>query len=88
MALCLRVTFILQKKQESNHHVSTTKSGIILALDKENGQKLWEYNINAEIGQVGPSIGNGMLFVPTDKIQIQSKNNSRQEGSILAFGLP
>jgi alcohol dehydrogenase (cytochrome c) len=76
------------EKTRSNHHVSTTKSGIILALGKENGQKLWQYNINAEIGQVGPSIGNGMLFVPTDKIQIQSKNSSRQGGSILAFGLP
>jgi alcohol dehydrogenase (cytochrome c) len=38
---------------------------VILALDKETGQKLWEYNVNAAIAQVGPSIGNGMLFVPS-----------------------
>ena len=53
---------------------------MILALDKETGEKLWEYNVNAPIAQVGPSIGNGMLFVPTDKIQGQSKDTSRGEG--------
>jgi alcohol dehydrogenase (cytochrome c) len=64
------------------------RSGVILALDKETGEKLWEFNVNAEIPQGGPSIGNGMLFVPTDKIQGQSKDTSRGGGSIVAFGLP
>jgi alcohol dehydrogenase (cytochrome c) len=61
---------------------------MILALDKETGQKLWEYNVNAQIGEVGPSIGNGLLFVPTDKIQEQLKNTPRGGGSIVAFGIP
>jgi outer membrane protein assembly factor BamB len=61
---------------------------VILALDKETGKKIWEYNVNAQIGQVGPSIGNGLLFVPTGKIQMQSKNMPRVGGSIVAFGIP
>jgi alcohol dehydrogenase (cytochrome c) len=76
------------EKTKGSHHTSTTRSGLILALDKETGQKLWEYNVNAQIGQVGPSIGNGLLFVPTDKIQVQSKNMPRGGGSIVAFGIP
>ena len=75
------------EKTRANGHVSTTKSGVILALNKENGQKIWEYNINAEIGQVGPSIANGLLFVPTEKIRVDSKDSSRHGGSIVAFGL-
>jgi alcohol dehydrogenase (cytochrome c) len=62
--------------------------GVILALDKETGEKLWEFNVNAAIPQGGQSIGNGMLFVPTDKIQVQSKDIPRGGGSIVAFGLP
>ena len=41
----------------------------MLALNKDTGAKLWEANVNAPIGQVGPSIGDGMLFIPTGKIQ-------------------
>jgi outer membrane protein assembly factor BamB len=67
-------------------HTINTKSGVILALNKETGEKLWEYNLNAPIGQVGPSIGDGMLFVPTGKIQGQPKGGG--QGSIVAFGLP
>jgi alcohol dehydrogenase (cytochrome c) len=67
----------------------TIKSGVILALDKQTGKKLWEYNVNAPISIVGPSIGNGMLFVPTGKIQgQQAKGMPKGEGSIVAFGLP
>ena len=67
----------------------TIKSGVILALDKQTGKKLWEYNINAPISEVGPSIGNGMLFVPTGKIQgQQAKSLPKAGGSIVAFGLP
>jgi alcohol dehydrogenase (cytochrome c) len=81
------IPFTESAKTKTNH-TKTTSSGVILALDKETGQKLWEYNVNAAIAQVGPSIGNGMLFVPTDKIQVQSKDTPRGEGSIVAFGLP
>jgi outer membrane protein assembly factor BamB len=41
----------------------------VLALNKDTGEKLWEANVNAPIGQVGPSIGDGKLFIPTGKIQ-------------------
>ena len=73
----------------STNPVRTIKSGVILALDKQTGRKLWEYNVSAPIGIVGPSIGNGMLFVPTGKIQAQqAKGMPKGEGSIIAFGLP
>ena len=73
----------------STNSARTIKSGVILALDKQTGRKLWEYNVSAPIGIVGPSIGNGMLFVPTGKIQAQqAKGMPKGEGSIVAFGLP
>jgi alcohol dehydrogenase (cytochrome c) len=56
-------------------------------LDKETGTKLWEFDVNAEIAPVGPSIGDGMLFIPTGKIQGLPKKEAIQ-GSIVAFGLP
>ena len=65
------------------------KSGVILALDKQTGKRLWEYNVNAPISLVGPSIGDGMLFVPTGRIQgQQAKDMPKGGGSIVAFGLP
>jgi alcohol dehydrogenase (cytochrome c) len=63
------------------------KTGVILALDKETGDQLWELNVNAPIAPVGPSIGDGMLFVPTGRIQGLAKEGSVQ-GSVVAFGLP
>jgi alcohol dehydrogenase (cytochrome c) len=63
------------------------KTGVILALDKETGDILWESNVNAPIAPVGPSVGNGMLFVPTGRIQDLPKEGPIQ-GSIVAFGLP
>jgi alcohol dehydrogenase (cytochrome c) len=63
------------------------KAGVILALDKETGDILWESNINASIAPVGPSIGDGMLFVPTGRMQDLPKEGPIQ-GSIVAFGLP
>ncbi|MDQ4073858.1 MAG: PQQ-binding-like beta-propeller repeat protein [Thermoproteota archaeon] len=60
------------------------KSGIIMALDKKTGEKIWEYNINAAIAPVGPSVGSGMLFVPTDKINDLPKKD-KVGGSIFAF---
>jgi alcohol dehydrogenase (cytochrome c) len=63
------------------------KSGVIMALDKETGQKQWEFDLNAPIGPVGPSLGNGMLFVPTGKLAKASASGVAM-GSIAAFGLP
>lgn len=60
-------------------------SGIIMALDKSTGKKLWEFNVGAPIGIGGPSVGHGMLFVttaPPAEIKVQNS------GSIVAFGLP
>jgi len=61
-------------------------SGIIFALDKDTGKKLWEFNIGSPIGIGGPSIGNGMLFVTTGQRVTIGANSGG--GSIIAFGLP
>ena len=43
--------------------------------------------MDAPIAPVGPSIGDGMLFVPTGKAQGSSKENKEEAmGSIVAFG--
>jgi alcohol dehydrogenase (cytochrome c) len=70
-----------------SNHIKTTKSGIILALDKNNGKKLWEFNIQAPVSPVGLSIGQGMLFVPTGKIQNSTKDKDDFGGSIIALGI-
>lgn len=63
-----------------------SKSGIILALDKQTGSKLWEFNVNAPIAPVGPSIANGILFVPTGKlVSNPTLSSTRGEGSLIAF---
>jgi alcohol dehydrogenase (cytochrome c) len=56
-------------------------------LDKQTGEKLWEFNVNAPIGPVGPSIGDGLLYVPTGKVQGLT-TQGQIGGSIVAFGLP
>ncbi len=50
-------------------------SDVIMALNKSSGHLLWQFNVGATIGQGGPSIGQGMLLVPT------------QAGYIVAFEL-
>jgi alcohol dehydrogenase (cytochrome c) len=60
-------------------------SGIIMALDKETGDKLWEFNVGAPVGTGGPSIGHGMLFVTTGA---PSEIAANLGGYIVAFGLP
>jgi plastocyanin/outer membrane protein assembly factor BamB len=60
-------------------------SGIILALDKDTGKQLWEFNVGAPIGIGGPSIGHGMLLVPTGS---PAEVGSNKGGYIVAFGLP
>jgi outer membrane protein assembly factor BamB len=63
-----------------------TKSGMILALDKLNGSKLWEFNVNAPIAPVGPSVANGLLFVPTGRlVSNPAQSSTSGEGSLIAF---
>lgn len=59
-------------------------SGIIIALDKDTGDKLWEYNVGAPIGIGGPSIGHGTLLVTTGS---PAEVGSNKGGYIVAFGL-
>ncbi len=63
------------------------RTGIILALDDNTGGKLWEYDVRGSISPVGASIGNGMLFVPTDKVNLYPNEDDDDEvgGSIVAF---
>ncbi|VVB72791.1 Outer membrane protein assembly factor BamB [uncultured archaeon] len=58
-------------------------SGILIALDADTGKLLWEFNVGAPVGIGGPSIGDGMLLVPTGSGQTQNEG-----GYIVAFGLP
>lgn len=60
-------------------------SGIIMALDKDSGETLWEFNVGAPIGIGGPSIGHGLLLVPTGSPLEMPVNKG---GYIVAFGLP
>jgi alcohol dehydrogenase (cytochrome c) len=59
-------------------------SGIVMALDANTGKKLWEFNVGAPIGTGGPSVGHGMLFVPTGNPALTPNKG----GDIIAFGLP
>jgi len=58
-------------------------SGILMALDAGTGKTLWEFNLGAPVGIGGPSIGSGLLLVPTGHIQTPNAG-----GYIVAFGLP
>jgi glucose dehydrogenase len=58
-----------------------SQSGIIMALDKDTGKVLWQFNVGSIAGIGGPSIGNGMLFVTTGV-------SGGPIGSVVAFGLP
>lgn len=64
---------------------SKTNQTIIFALDKDTGQKLWEFNIGTPVEIGGPSVGNGMLFVTTGQAITVGANTG---GAIVAFGLP
>ena len=48
-------------------------SGILLALDTDTGKTLWEFNMGAPVGIGGPSIGNGLLLVPTATARLKIK---------------
>jgi outer membrane protein assembly factor BamB len=56
-----------------------------MALDKETGDKLWEFNVGAPVGTGGPSIGHGMLLVTTGA---PAEIPANLGGYIIAFGLP
>jgi alcohol dehydrogenase (cytochrome c) len=58
-------------------------SGILLALEANTGKTLWAFNLGAPCGVGGPSIGNGMLLVPTGIGQVPNEG-----GYLIAFGLP
>jgi len=60
-------------------------SGIIMALDADSGKELWEFNVGAPVGIGGPSIGDGMLLVPTGS---PAEIGANPGGYIVAFGLP
>jgi alcohol dehydrogenase (cytochrome c) len=60
-------------------------SGVIFALNKDTGQKLWEFNVGAPIGIGGPSIGNGTLLVTTGS---PAEIGSNKGGYVVAFSLP
>lgn len=64
----------------STHQIRT---GYVLALDTRSGQLVWKSTVPGPIGVGGPSIGDGMFFVPTGKIQ----SSKGVGGSIVAFGL-
>lgn len=57
---------------------------MVLALDNDTGKKMWTATVKGSIGVGGASVGGGMLFVPTGKVQ----SYKGVGGSIVAFGLP
>ena len=59
-------------------------SGILRVFDAETGKELWEFNVGVPISIGGPSIGDGMLLVPTGNL-LEAANSG---GYIVAFGLP
>ena len=59
-------------------------SGILRAFDAETGNEIWEFNVGAPISIGGPSIGNGVLLVPTGNALEAASSG----GYIVAFELP
>lgn len=78
--------FVEKKSSQFGHAPRTyqLRTGLILALDSNTGQEIWKAALAGQIGVGGPSVGDGMLFVPTGKIQ----SYKGVGGSIVAFGLP
>ncbi len=58
-------------------------TGIVMALNSDDGSIMWQFNVGAQVAIGGPSIGNGYLLVPTGGIQ--TTNNG---GYVVAFKLP
>ena len=74
------------KSSQPGHSISShqMRTGVIMALDSYMGKEMWTAAVEGPIGVGGASIGDGMLFVPTGKIQ----SYKGVGGSIVAFGLP
>jgi alcohol dehydrogenase (cytochrome c) len=64
-------------------YTSLLPSGIVMALNADDGSIMWQFNVGAQVAIGGPSIGNGYLLVPTGGIQ--TPNNG---GYVVAFKLP
>jgi alcohol dehydrogenase (cytochrome c) len=60
------------------------RTGVMLALDGDTGKEMWTAAVEGPVGVGGASLGDGMLFVPTGKVQ----SYKGVGGSIVAFGLP
>jgi alcohol dehydrogenase (cytochrome c) len=60
-------------------------SGIMMALDKDTGKVLWQFNVGAPVGVGGAAIGNGMLLVPTGSPAEIASNSG---GYVVGFALP
>ncbi len=63
--------------------VTSTTNGTIMAINKNNGQILWQTNTGTPVSLAGPSIGDGMLLVPTGLEEADNNN-----GYLIAYGLP
>ena len=61
-----------------------TRSGPILAPDKDTGQEPWKFNVAGPTMVGGPSLGDGVLFLPTGKVQ----GYNGVGGSMAALELP
>jgi alcohol dehydrogenase (cytochrome c) len=75
-----------EKKSSQFGHTSTIhqiRTGLFLALDSNTGQEIWKAALAGPIVVGGPSIGDGMLFVPTGQIQ----SHKVVGGAIVALGL-
>lgn len=59
-------------------------SSIFVALDKDTGKLLWQFNVGGPLGVGGASTGDGMIFVTTGSSSIRPSFTS---GSIIAFGI-
>ena len=60
-------------------------SGIVIALDKDTGKLLWQFNVGAPLGIGGPAIGHGMLLVTTGS---PAEIGANKGGDIIAFAPP
>jgi alcohol dehydrogenase (cytochrome c) len=74
------------KSSHTGHPIRShqIRTGVMLALDSDTGKEMWTASVEGPIGVGGPSVGDGMLFVPTGKVQ----SYKGVGGSIVAFGLP
>jgi outer membrane protein assembly factor BamB len=68
----------------TSYKITSKRTGVVLALDNDTGKKMWTATVKGSIGVGGASVGGGMLFVPTGRVQ----SYKGVGGSIVAFGLP